>query len=291
MAERSPIWGNVDIERFCRVTGYSREHATRELTNLRKKCDDLAFETKMRTKQGKSRKVWGVIVTLKEKLKYDKQSLFYGKDGKQLHNRTKLGPGGEKIPPSLDREGLKNSSPSSSSLKNESRVCDNPKKKVSFGKQQFENSAERKLEPKAGLKAKAFALLESIQWEHWDNCKVRWNSKMAYCYLYGALEDGHEEQRIMFCYQRALTICHAYAVDQGASKGSVVFFSLSSTVSKARKMLLADGMSSKERIVLWYQNRERELTTEEITTVEEKEELVIEYSAKAVDVLRQLFDG
>ena len=42
---------DVNIEKFCGLTGYSREHVTRELTRLRKTCDDLAFETKIRKKQ------------------------------------------------------------------------------------------------------------------------------------------------------------------------------------------------------------------------------------------------
>jgi len=49
VAARSPIWGDIDISAFCRKMGYSREHATRELSKLRRD-GELAFETKMRTK-------------------------------------------------------------------------------------------------------------------------------------------------------------------------------------------------------------------------------------------------
>lgn len=252
VAERSPIWGDVNIERFCAVTGYSREHVMRELTRLRKGCEDLVFETKIREKKGKSRKVWGVIVALKVKLDYDERSLFYGKDGKRLHNRTKLGRGGEKLEPTFDR-AQKNCSQLASSLKNKNQVCDNPKKrKDSFRIQQLKNSAGRKLDPKARLRAKAFAMLHNLKWEHWDNCKVHFNRKMAFCYLYKALEDGHEAKRILWCYSKALVVCHAHAVDKGASIGQVTFFSLSSTVSKARKRLLEDGLTREERIKLWY---------------------------------------
>ena len=110
VAERSRIWGDVNIEKFCGLTGYSREHVTRELSRLRKTCDDLAFETKMRKKLGKTRAVWGVIVASKEKLDYDRYSLFYSKEGKLLHNRTKLGDGGEKIDPTLECDELKKTS-------------------------------------------------------------------------------------------------------------------------------------------------------------------------------------
>ena len=63
VAARSPIWGDVDLEAFCRKTGYSREHATRELSKLRRE-GGLAFETKLRSKNGKGRKVWGVILAV-----------------------------------------------------------------------------------------------------------------------------------------------------------------------------------------------------------------------------------
>ena len=287
VAERSRIWGDVNIEKFCGLTGYSREHVTRELTRLRKTCDDLAFETKMRKKLGKTRAVWGVIVASKAKLDYDRCSLFYSKEGKQLHNRTKLGNGGEKIDPNLDDEELKKSTSQPSSSKNNSQVCDNPKKrKISFGKQQFRNSADRGFEPKARLRKKAFALLEILQWEHWDNCKVRWNPKMAYCYLFQALEDGHGEKRILFCYQKALTICHSFAVDQRASRGHIVFFSLSSTVSKARKQLLTDGLSKKQRIRLWYEKQKEKPSEKNISLKKEvvKVAPVTKWEEKRVEV-------
>jgi hypothetical protein len=100
VAARSPIWGDVDIEAFCRTTGYSREHATRELSNIRRECsDDLAFETKLRSRKGNPRKHWGVIVVERKKLRFDERSLFYDVRGKRLHNRTNLGRDGTKIAP------------------------------------------------------------------------------------------------------------------------------------------------------------------------------------------------
>ncbi len=102
VAARSPIWGDVDLEAFCRTTGYSREHATRELSNIRRdRSDDLAFETKLRSKKGNPRKRWGVIVAERKKLRFDKRSLFYDVRGNRLHNRTKLGHDGTKIAPTI----------------------------------------------------------------------------------------------------------------------------------------------------------------------------------------------
>ena len=100
VAARSPIWGDIDLGAFCRKTGYSREHATRELSKLRRD-GELAFETKMRTKGGCGVKKWGVIVADPAKLLYDKHSLFYDRRSKPLHNYTTLGNGGKKISPTI----------------------------------------------------------------------------------------------------------------------------------------------------------------------------------------------
>ncbi len=100
VAARSPIWGDIDLSAFCRKTGYSREHATRELSKLRRE-GELKFETKMRTKGGRGAKKWGVIVAELAKLCFDKHSLFYDRRGKRLHNYTTLGTGGEKITPTI----------------------------------------------------------------------------------------------------------------------------------------------------------------------------------------------
>lgn len=99
VASRSPIWGDVDLAAFCRITGYSREHATRELSKIRMEDHDLVFETKLRDKKPKGRRTWGVIVAQCAKLKFDKCSLFYDAQGCRLHNYTKLGDGGKKMEP------------------------------------------------------------------------------------------------------------------------------------------------------------------------------------------------
>ena len=101
VAARSPIWGDVDLAAFCRTTGYSREHATRELADVRRENPELAFETKLRRKKGHHRKRWGVIVAEREKLHFDARSLFYDVSGRRLHNYTTLARDGEKIVPTV----------------------------------------------------------------------------------------------------------------------------------------------------------------------------------------------
>ena len=101
VAGRSPIWGDVDLRAFCRITGYSREHATRELTLIRREDTGLVFETKLRDKKPNGRRTWGVIVADRAKLKYDKCSLFYDAQGCRLHNYTTLSAGGKKLQPTI----------------------------------------------------------------------------------------------------------------------------------------------------------------------------------------------
>ena len=98
VAKRSPIWGDVDLEAFSRTTGYSREHATRELSTIRRESR-FVFETKLRSKRGSKSRRWGVMVADPVKLRYDKHSLFYDSKGSRLHNYTTLANGGEKIAP------------------------------------------------------------------------------------------------------------------------------------------------------------------------------------------------
>ena len=91
---------DIDLKAFCRITNYSREHATRELSKLRRE-GALVFETKLRSKCGAKTNIWGVIVADPAKLLYDRRSLFYDRQGNRLHNYTTLAAGGEKIAPTV----------------------------------------------------------------------------------------------------------------------------------------------------------------------------------------------
>lgn len=306
VADRSPIWGDVDISAFCRITGYSREHAMRALSSIRREADDLVFETKLRDKKPGGRRTWGVIVADPAKLKFDKCSLFYDAQGIRLHNYTTLGAGGEKMaptivinPPSPRPRGRPRRSPVRATGKvapraDESEVqtpgsspefsgvsdamkssentrgCDLPYiGKDSFGIQQPElNGARRDIakwrgfESRSGerrsgdpLRGKAFSLLSRLKACHWDNCKVHFISRTAFCYAYRSLHDGHEAEHIVSCYADALVVCHGFAVDQACTKGRVTFFAPSSTVSKAAKLLAKDGLSREQRMARWYERK------------------------------------
>ena len=313
VAERSPIWGDIDLKAFCATTGYSREHATRELSKLRRK-GDLAFETKLRSKRG-SKKRWGVMVADPEKLLYDRHSLFYDREGNRLHNYTTLADGGEKIVPTIvipapDRRlrGRPRTRPTVSELpkrprgrprkqcaaplpvapttaQNSSiapiraqvffaegqtkeiiknpRRCDNPLTKDSFGIQQPDSYGakrgvvlsreEKNSGPKLWpLKRKAFSLQKLLESCHWDNCKVQFSRRAAHCYAFRALTDGHEERRIISCYEQALFVCHGHAVDKAASAGRIILFNASSTIVKAAALLAKDRLDRRERMRRWY---------------------------------------
>ena len=334
VAARSPIWGDVDLAAFCRTTGYSREHATRELAGVRRENPELAFETKLRRKKGLHRKRWGVIVAERRKLHFDERSLFYDVSGRPLHNYTTLARDGEKIVPTVTmteaarkprgrprrpatmmdallKEWQKytgtqgvpttgecadsvrvNSSDTASVSKSDndsdgnSELCDAAyKKKDSFGIQQTDLygarrfvaqwrggiGADERAKARRRLARKAFSLLSRLRGCHYDNCKVRFASRTAYRYAFRALQDGHDQTRIVGCYEDALFVCHGFAVDRSAHIGKVVHFNPSSTVSKARKLLAKDGLSRVERVRKWYgsNSRRAEISPEPFLTAEE----------------------
>ena len=297
VAARSSSWGDVDLKAFCKETGYSREHATRQLSVLRKE-GQLVFETKIRIPKGKGRKRWGVMVAHPKKLRFDGHSLFFGRDGKALHNYTTLGDGGEKLTPTdfipkprrprgrprkiveappggvaqdiLGHVQTSVEMPVNSVFQTKKySVCDIPNREDYFVIQQSDlygagrsvaqwrgsGSGERRLKTGA-LNRKAFAVLRPLQEQHWDNCKVTFSRRCAYSYALGALTNGHTVERIVSCYSDALYVTHGFAVDRAASAGKIVFFNLSSTVVKARKLLDNDGLNRSERMALWYRNHE-----------------------------------
>lgn len=104
---RSPIWGDLDLHAFCRITGYSREHATRELSKIRR-SGEFAFETKLRTRPGRRSRNWGVIVADPKKLRFDRRSLHFSAEGTPLRNRTTLATEGEKLVPFGNSSGRAN---------------------------------------------------------------------------------------------------------------------------------------------------------------------------------------
>ncbi|MEO8350199.1 MAG: hypothetical protein ABI680_00620 [Chthoniobacteraceae bacterium] len=103
------------------------------------------------------------------------------------------------------------------------------------------------------MRRKAFSLIAVLLTCHWDNCKVLFSRRAAFCYALRALLNGHEQKRIIASYERALFVCHGFAVDQSASAGKVVAFNASSTIKKAREILEKDGLTRTERVKHWYQ--------------------------------------
>ena len=85
------------------------------------------FETKLRRRGRGKPAAWGVIVCEAAKLRYDRRSLFYDRDGKPLHNYTTLAPEGKKLsppPPPYRVERQPAAAPQFGTV-----VCDNPYKK------------------------------------------------------------------------------------------------------------------------------------------------------------------
>ncbi len=273
VCRRSPIWGDVDIKAFCAVSGYSREHATRELSRIRREESEFAFETKQRQKNRRGRKRWGVIVTDPRKLLFDRRSLFFDRKGRPLHNYTALTRDGEQIPPTIARPRLPTASSQQPQFvvpereQHSARVCDNGNIRKNYFVIQQPNlygakrgiASSRVVEKRprskpiaAALRRRAFCLVARLARCHWDNCKVLFSRRAGFSYAFRALADGHEQERILTCYEKALFVCHGFAVDQAASSGKATFFNASSTIKKARAFLALDGLSRSQRVSQWY---------------------------------------
>lgn len=313
IATRSPIWGRIDLKAFCRATGYSREHATRTLSAIRRQSTDLAFETKICQRRKNGPKRWGVIVAERSRLRFDQYSLFYDINGRWLHNYTDLGSGRQKIPPTIfstnghSRHPSQTRSDAGGEVKTLNAMnyltgkpnlntrassrkitrfspetpaaifsgryapCDAPPYvEGSFGTQQSDlygaergvalsgaNDAGRRPGRYSPLRRKAFAMLRRLANEHWDNCKVTFSHRTGFRYVLDALVVGHEEERILDCYGRALFVCHGLATDIAAHTGEIVYFNPSSTVTKARRLLEKNGLTAKERVAQWYRKRQK----------------------------------
>ena len=105
------------------------------------------------------------------------------------------------------------------------------------------------------LGKKAAQITDNLRRFHWDNCKVNFDRRLAYCYALGALRDGYDAAKILKCYERALQDCHALATDRTASRGQVCRFELSSTVRRAKRFLANDGLLTAERIGPWQEGQ------------------------------------
>jgi hypothetical protein len=284
VAKRAAIWGDVDLTAFCKTTGFSREHVVRTLSRIRREVVHLVFETKQRRKRSVRRvrrSRWGVMVAEVGKLKFDRRSLFFDERGRYLHNYTSLSQTGFKIEPTMpgtteqqERDGdeaKQTSAKSHGAFCFKGGVCDESVAREGCGTTQpidlnsarrcFNRSIEKvgsRVGAKSrfsGLRRRAFVMIEELEALHWDNCKVRFARRTAFCYIFSALRGGHDRKRIVSCYQQALEQSHGFAVDRGASLGQIVFFELSSTVSKARKALAQDGLTPKARMQQWYAKR------------------------------------
>jgi hypothetical protein len=85
----------------------------------------------------------------------------------------------------------------------------------------------------------AFAIARNyLEPIHYDNCKIAYEPKMAFCYARRALKNGCTKQDIIRCYDWALHDCHAMCVDIDplTSAGG---WRASSTIHRAERLLVA----------------------------------------------------
>lgn len=92
-------------------------------------------------------------------------------------------------------------------------------------------------------------LLPQFEAKHWDNCKVKWDQQAVSGYILKALLHGHEVQRILNCYQKALEHCHSIATDHTVATGKITEVSSSGVIQQARRFLATDGLTRRQRIL------------------------------------------
>lgn len=96
-----------------------------------------------------------------------------------------------------------------------------------------------------GIHRLAFAIARNyLEPLHYDNCKIEYNLRYAVAYAKKALEDGCSKQAIIRSYDWAVHDCHAMCVDL-EPETSAGGWSASSTISRARRLLVARGCHGK----------------------------------------------
>lgn len=87
----------------------------------------------------------------------------------------------------------------------------------------------------------AGAKIRDLSRSHWDNCKVVFDRRLAWSYLYDAFIAGHRFNEVHRAYDRALRECHGLATDMildGKLSRSERFLP-TSTIARARQRLLS----------------------------------------------------
>jgi hypothetical protein len=119
--------------------------------------------------------------------------------------------------------------------------------------------------PQSPICRKAYAIMERLEWLHWDNCKVRFGKQGARAYAEQALNDGHLEGAIISAYAAALSYCHGLTTDEmdNGKRARHDKATPALTIDLARRRLECDGKTPNERwdfTVTQLEKRRQEVT-------------------------------
>jgi len=109
------------------------------------------------------------------------------------------------------------------------------------------------------LRRKAGAITRRLSGIWWDNCKVADPVESTEAragilgFVLGAMRDGFTEAEITAAADLALHRMHMTATDLGE------FFTVASTITKAREILARDTRTRRERVTGFYDKRRRDL--------------------------------
>lgn len=273
------IWHRLRFEDFHAVTGLSLRSFRNAIDRLREEQDDhgLKFRTVWRHGKGRTGS-WVVLVSEAEQLLFDKEPLFRTEDGRNRHIRPQQRQG--EIPRPTRQEApqrLRNGRiwPSKAS-RGESRgkganvsatpykgstqqIADPNTAKAGSGREPPINGPPprppwvRKPISQQGrrrLRAKAGFVAETLEFEHWDACRIDFEREAVAGWVYAQLRTGHGEPKIRKAYRRGLKHAHSWAVDKESHK-----FTPASTLAEASRVLDRDRRTEAERVAVIYDER------------------------------------
>lgn len=288
------IWHQLDLEEFCEHCELSERTGRYALQRIREEADDhgIKFRTVFKHDNG-SKGSWVVLFANEAELLFDQEPLFRTEGGRIRHIRPKLteteltsekqghrmpqerrtAPGeylekGQKAERLDGNTGDLGGSPCKQYIGRDSYGISAVKNKHAESGEsnarrgKFEHRWRTKPISKTGehrLRRKAGAMTRRIGAVWWENCKVENPAESADAragimgFVLEAMRDGFTEAEIMRAADKALHRLHMTATDRGE------WFTVASTITRARGILAKDPRTRRERITAFYDKRQRDL--------------------------------
>jgi hypothetical protein len=288
------IWHRLELREFCEHCELSERTGRYALQRIRDEAEEHGVKFRTVFKHDNGRKgSWVVLFANEAELLFDQEPLFRTEGGRVRHIRPKLtetelepekqghrkpqerrtAPGeyNEKGRESERLEantGELSGSPCKRYIRRDSYGISADKIKhadsggSSASGNQFRHRWRSKPISGAGeqkLRRKAGAITRRVSAIWWDNCKIANPAESAEAragimgFVLSAMKDGFTEAEITTAADLALHRLHMTATDRGE------WFTVASTITRARDVLARDKRTRRERITAFYDKRRKEL--------------------------------